>query len=149
MRTVLQTTLLALLLSAPLAHADDTSPVGLWQTIDDVTKKPTALIRITEQDGQLQGRIDKLILAPGANPNPACRACTGALKDQPVVGLTILSGLKKDGASYSGGDILDPNNGKTYRSKLTLLDGGRKLDVRGYIGTPMFGRSQVWIRAAD
>ena len=149
MRTVLQTTLLALLLSAPLAHADDTSPVGLWQTIDDVTKKPTALIRITEQDGQLQGRIDKLILAPGANPNPSCRACTGALKDQPVVGLTILSGLKKDGASYTGGEILDPNNGKTYHSKLTLLDGGKKLDVRGYIGTPLFGRSQVWIRAAD
>ena len=66
MRTVLPTTLLALLLCTPFAHADATSPVGLWQTIDDVTKKPTALIRITEQDGQLQGRIDKLILAPGA-----------------------------------------------------------------------------------
>ena len=149
MHTVLQTTLLALLLSAPLAHADDSSPVGLWQTIDDVTKKPTALIRITEQDGQLQGRIDKLILAPGANPNPACVACTGALKNQPVVGLTILSGLKKDGASYSGGEILDPQNGKTYKSKLTLQDGGRKLDVRGYIGTPLLGRSQIWIRAGD
>ena len=149
MHTVLQTTLLALLLSAPLAHADDSSPVGLWQTIDDVTKKPTALIRITEQDGQLQGRIDKLILAPGANPNPACVACTGVLKNQPVVGLTILSGLKKDGASYSGGEILDPQNGKTYKSKLTLQDGGRKLDVRGYIGTPLLGRSQIWIRAGD
>jgi uncharacterized protein (DUF2147 family) len=149
MRIVLPTTLLALLLSAPLAHADNTSPVGLWQTIDDVTNKPTALIRITAQDGQLQGRIEKLIVAPGANPNPPCRACTGALKDQPVVGLTILSGLKKDGAGYSGGEILDPNNGKTYRSKLTLQDGGKKLDVRGYIGTPLLGRSQVWIRAGD
>jgi uncharacterized protein (DUF2147 family) len=149
MRTLLNTTLLALLLSAQLAHADETSPVGLWQTIDDVTHKPTALIRITEQDGRLQGRIEKLILAHGANPNPPCRACTGTLKDQPLVGLTILSGLKKDGASYSGGEILDPNNGKTYRSKLTLQDGGKKLDVRGYIGTPMLGRSQVWIRAGD
>ncbi len=146
---MLKTALLALLLSAPLAHADEPSPVGLWQTIDDVTNKPTALVRITEQDGRLQGRIDKLILPPGADPNPSCRACTGALKDQPLVGLTILSGLKKDGASYSGGDILDPNNGKTYRSKLTVQDGGKKLDVRGYIGTPMFGRSQVWIRAGD
>jgi hypothetical protein len=109
MRNVLHATLLTLLLSAPLAHADDTSPVGLWQTIDDVTHKPTALIRITEQNGQLQGRIDKLIVAPGANPNPTCIACTGTLKNQPVVGLTILSGLKKDGASYSGGEILDPN----------------------------------------
>jgi uncharacterized protein (DUF2147 family) len=149
MRTVLPTSLLALLLSTPLAHADATSPVGLWQTVDDVTKQPTALIRITERDGQLQGRIDKLIVAPGANPNPPCRACTGALKDQPVVGLTILSGLKKDGAGYSGGEILDPNNGKTYQSKLLLLDGGKKLDVRGYVGTPLFGRSQVWIRAGD
>ena len=149
MRTVIQTTLLALLLSAPLAHADDASPVGLWQTIDDVTKKPTALIRITEQDGQLQGRIDKLIGAPGANPNPVCIACKGALKNQPVVGLTILSGLRKDGAGYGGGEILDPQNGKTYKSRLTLQDGGRKLDVRGYVGTPMFGRSQVWTRAGN
>jgi uncharacterized protein (DUF2147 family) len=149
MRNVLPVTLLALLLSAPLAHADDTSPVGLWQTIDDTTHKPTALIRITEQNGQLQGRIEKLILAPGADPNPSCVACSGALKDQPVVGLTILSGLKKDGAIYNGGEILDPNNGKTYRSKLTLLDGGKKLEVRGYIGTPLLGRSQTWVRAGD
>lgn len=149
MPNVLHATLLALLLAAPLAHADDTSPVGLWQTIDDATNKPTALIRITEQNGQLQGRIEKLILAPGANPNPSCVACTGALKDQPVLGLTILSGLKKDGASYSGGDILDPNNGKTYKSKLTLLDGGNKLEVRGYIGTPLLGRSQTWVRTGE
>jgi uncharacterized protein (DUF2147 family) len=149
MRTVFQTALLALLLSAPLAHADEPSPVGLWQTIDDVTKKPTALIRITEQNGQLQGRIEKLIVAPGANANPPCSACTGARKDQPVVGLTILSGLKKDGAGYSGGEILDPNNGKTYQSKLTVQDGGKKLGVRGYVGTPLFGRSQVWTRAGD
>lgn len=149
MRNVLPATLLALLLSTPLAHAGDASPVGLWQTIDDVTNKPTALIRITEQNGQLAGRIDKLIVAPGANPNPPCVACTGALKNHPVVGLTILSGLKKEGASYSGGEILDPNNGKTYKSRLTLLDGGNKLDVRGYVGTPLLGRSQTWVRAGD
>jgi uncharacterized protein (DUF2147 family) len=149
MRNVLHATLFALFLSAPLAHADDASPVGLWQTIDDVTHKPTALIRITEQNGQLQGRIDKLIVAPGGNPNPTCIACTGTLKNQPVVGLTILSGLKKDGASYSGGEILDPNNGKTYKSKLTVQDGGKKLDVRGYVGTPLLGRSQTWVRAGD
>lgn len=149
MRNVLHLTLAALLVSAPLAHADDLSPVGLWQTIDDATNKPTALIRITEQNGQLQGRIEKVIAAPGASTNPSCVACTGALKDQPIVGLTMLSGLKKDGASYSGGEILDPNNGKTYKSKLTVLDGGKKLEVRGYIGTPLFGRSQTWVRAGE
>jgi uncharacterized protein (DUF2147 family) len=60
--------------------------------------------------------------------------------------MTIVNGLKKHGDEYEGGEILDPKNGKVYRSKVTLKDGGKKLDVRGYIGVPMFGRSQVWVR---
>jgi uncharacterized protein (DUF2147 family) len=60
--------------------------------------------------------------------------------------MVFMSGLKKDGSDYNGGEILDPDNGKIYRSKITLIDGGKKLSVRGYIGVPMFGRSQVWLR---
>ena len=141
---------LALILTASLsiapAFAADDSPVGLWKNIDDATGKPKALIRITESNGALQGKIEQLFRAPGEDQNPKCDKCEGARKDQPIVGMEILSGLKKDGDEYAGGEILDPNNGKVYKSKLHLTDAGKKLSVRGYIGMPMLGRSQVWVR---
>ena len=128
------------------AFADDGSPVGLWKNIDDVSGKPKALIRITEVNGSLQGQIEKLFRAPNEDQNPKCEKCEGARHDQPVIGLVIMTGLKKDGDEYNGGEILDPDNGKVYRSKMHLTDGGKKLSVRGYIGVPMLGRSQVWVR---
>lgn len=128
------------------AFAADLSPVGLWQNIDDETGKPKALIRITENNGVLQGQIEKLFRAPNEDQNPKCDKCTDARKDKPVVGMVILSGLKKDGDEYAGGEILDPNNGKIYKSKLELTDGGKKLKMRGYIGMPMLGRTQTWVR---
>ncbi|MBC3885523.1 DUF2147 domain-containing protein [Undibacterium griseum] len=140
--------LFALLLSFSLssfAHADE-SPVGLWKNIDDKSGKPKALIRITETGGEYQGRIEKLFLEPEADKNPKCDKCEGVNKDQPIVGMTILFGLKKDGDEYNGGKILDPGNGKLYSSKLTLIDNNKKLNVRGYIGTPFLGRSQIWLR---
>ena len=136
--------LLAVVLSP--AFANDGSPVGLWQNIDDETGKPKALIRITENNGVLQGQIEKLFRAPNEDQNPKCDKCTDARKDKPVVGMVILTGLKKDGSEYSGGEILDPNNGKVYKSKLELTDGGKKLKMRGYIGMPMLGRTQTWVR---
>jgi uncharacterized protein (DUF2147 family) len=128
------------------AWAQEASPVGLWKNIDDVTGKPKALIRISESNGVLQGKIEKLFRAPELEQNPKCDKCTDARKDQPLVGLLLLSGLKKDGDEYNGGEILDPENGKVYKSKLELADGGKKLKVRGYIGMPMLGRSQTWVR---
>jgi uncharacterized protein (DUF2147 family) len=146
MRTLIKATLIASILAAPLAWAQDGSPVGLWKTIDDSSGKPTALIRITDNQGVLTGKIEKLFRAPDEDQNPKCVACTDARKDQPIVGMTIVSGLKKDGDEYKGGEILDPRNGKVYKSKLTVREGGRKVEVRGYVGMPMFGRSQVWLR---
>ena len=145
MKTLLSACLSALIAAAP-ALAQDVSPVGLWKNIDDVTGKPKALIRITENKGEVRGQIEKLFLAAGDNPNPRCDKCQGANKDQPVLGMVFMSGLRKSGDAYSGGEILDPDSGKVYRSKLTLLDGGKKIDVRGYVGVPMFGRSQTWVR---
>ncbi|MBJ7314153.1 DUF2147 domain-containing protein [Rugamonas sp. CCM 8940] len=135
----------ASLLAAPV-WADEGSPVGLWKNIDDVSGKPKALIRITESNGALQGQIEKLFRAPNEEQNPKCDKCEGARKDAPVIGLVIMSGLKKDGSEYTGGEILDPDNGKVYKSKMNLADGGKKLNVRGYIGIPMLGRSQTWVR---
>jgi uncharacterized protein (DUF2147 family) len=148
MRILKQSAVFALTLAAALmssaAWADNASPVGLWRNVDDVSGKPRALIRITESQGTLQGRIEKVFLA--ASESPKCEKCEGALKNAPVVGLVILSGLTKDGAEYTDGQILDPDNGKVYRSKIQLTDGGKKLNVRGYVGVPMLGRSQIWER---
>ncbi|MES2148234.1 MAG: DUF2147 domain-containing protein [Pseudomonadota bacterium] len=138
--------LLACVLGAPLAWADGATPVGLWQNLDDASGKPKALIRITDQHGALSGRIEKLYRAPGEDPSPRCDQCEGANKDQPVLGMVIMSGLRKSGDDYSGGQILDPDNGKLYKSKLSLSDDGKRLTVRGYIGMPLLGRSQVWLR---
>jgi len=137
---------LAAAFAAPFAWAQDASPVGLWKSIDDASGKPTALIRITENQGELQGKIEKLFRAPEEDQNPKCTLCQGTRKDQPIVGMTIVSGLRKNGDEYTGGEILDPKNGKVYKSKLSVHEGGKKLEVRGYVGVPMFGRSQVWLR---
>jgi uncharacterized protein (DUF2147 family) len=146
MRPLLTLSLLAAIAATPLAMAQDGSPVGLWKTIDDASGKPTALIRITEQQGELQGKIEKLFRAPNEDQNPKCVQCTDARKDQPIVGMTIVSGLKKTGDEYTGGEILDPKSGKVYKSKLLVREGGKKVEVRGFVGMPMFGRSQVWLR---
>jgi uncharacterized protein (DUF2147 family) len=135
----------AIMAMAP-AFANDASPVGLWKNIDDVTGKPKALIRISESNGVLQGKIEKLFRAPDQDQNPKCDKCTDARKDQPIIGMQLLSGLKKDGDAYTGGEIVDPEDGKVYKSKMELADGGKKLKVRGYVGVPMFGRSQTWVR---
>ena len=137
--------LLVSLLATPFCHADE-SPTGLWKSIDDKTGKPKALIRITETSGELSGKIEKLFLSENEEKNPKCDKCDGHNKDQAIIGMTILFGLKKDGDEYNGGSILDPANGKIYHSKMSVIDNNKKLDVRGYIGIPMFGRTQTWVR---
>ncbi len=138
--------LFAAALLLPALALAQTSPVGLWKTIDDDGKTAKSLVRISEQAGVLVGSIDKL-LDPKDQAEPKCDKCTDDRKDKPVVGLQIIRGVKAemDGV-WGGGEILDPNNGKTYRTRLKPVDGGKKLEVRGYIGAPLFGRTQTWIR---
>lgn len=139
---------LGLGLIAALAHAQ-TTPTGLWKTIDDETKKEKSLIRITEAGGVYTGKLEKL-LDPATKPDAVCEKCSDERKDQPLVGMTLVKGVKQnenDKGLWDGGEILDPNNGKTYRVRLTPADGGRTLAVRGYIGAPLLGRTQTWVRA--
>jgi uncharacterized protein (DUF2147 family) len=121
------------------------SPVGLWKTIDDKTGKERALVRISESGGVLTAKIEKL-LAADAKPDAKCDQCTDARKDQPIIGMTIMRNVKKNEEIYDGGDILDANNGKVYKVRIKLAADNKQLDVRGYIGTPMLGRSQSWQR---
>ena len=136
---------LALLVIPMLPAAAQQAPTGRWMSIDDATGKQKSIVEIYEaRDGSFAGRIaDVLDMKHG--PNPLCVNCGGANKDKPIKGMVILWGLKPDGASHwSGGRVLDPENGKTYKSKLELMDGGRKLGMSGCIA--FFCRQQVWIR---
>ena len=137
--------LIALGLMSTLAAANE-NPVGLWRTIDDKSGKEKSLVRVSESNGQLQITIEKLFREPGEEPNPLCDKCPGEKKNKPVISMQIGSGLKKDGDVWSGGEILDPQNGKTYKCKVWLEDKGKKLHVRGFIGVSVLGRTQVWVR---
>ena len=136
----------ALLASAATSMAQAASPTGLWQTIDDKTGQPKALVQIVQDsDGTLTGKI---LTGLGSNddPNRRCTACTDSRKDQLMKGMTIIDGMKADGDTWDGGQILDPENGKLYKCKMHLDEGGQKLVVRGDIGVSLLGRSQTWIR---
>jgi uncharacterized protein (DUF2147 family) len=138
----------SLLLSAAAAGSAlaQATPAGLWKTIDDDTKAEKSLVRITDSGGVFTGKVEKILTD---KPDAKCVECTDDRKGQPVQGMTILRGIKPDAGdknTWVGGDILDPNNGKIYKVLLKLVDGGKKLDVRGYVGTPMLGRTQTWLR---
>jgi uncharacterized protein (DUF2147 family) len=133
-------------LAAGYVQAAETSPAGLWKTIDDQSGQAKGLIRIREIAGKFEGKIDKIFPKPGDDPAPRCEKCEGSLHNQPVLGLTFLWGFTRQGDEYQGGEILDPESGKIYRAKMKLVDGGKKLEVRGFIGFSLFGRSQTWLR---
>ena len=138
-------TLIALMLAGS-AWAQAT-PVGLWKTIDDKTKTERALVRITESGGVFVGHIEKL-LAADAKPDATCDKCEDDRKDKPMVGLQIVRGVKKSDSEglFDGGTILDASEGKIYKVRMQPADGGKKLEVRGYVGMPMLGRTQTWMR---
>ena len=127
---------------APAAN----SPLGRWKTVDDLTGKAKSIVLIWEQNGKLFGRVQKLVNPDPKDPNPRCNGCSGDQKDKPVVGLQIMQNLSKDKDGWSGGTILDPATGKIYKCLLSVLDGGAKLKVRGFIGISLLGRTQYWQR---
>ncbi|WP_250499566.1 DUF2147 domain-containing protein [Caballeronia sp. GAWG1-5s-s] len=132
--------------SAAGAFAQTSSPAGTWQTIDDATGKPKAIIQIIDDgSGQLSGKVVRGI-GEFDHPERRCTACTDDRKDELVKGMTIITGMKQNGDTWEGGQILDPENGKLYKCKMKLEDGGQKLVVRGYIGVSLLGRSQTWVR---
>jgi uncharacterized protein (DUF2147 family) len=131
-------------LSSVAAMAQMT-PVGLWKTIDDHDGSVKSEIRIVENGGVVSGKVER-ILDVKAKQDDKCVECKDERKDQPILGMEILRGLKKaEGKDvWEGGNVLDPNNGKVYRAAVTPIEGGTKLQMRGYIG--FFYRTQIWIR---
>ena len=139
------------LLAIGSAMATTNTPVGSWKTIDDATHQAKSIVEVTEENGQMQGKIVKLLNRTPEDiardgEHPVCAKCDGQRKDQPLVGMTIMWGVSRDGDKWSGGKILDPKNGKTYKVSLTVTNGGQSLDVHGYIGFSLLGRTQTWQR---
>lgn len=133
------------LLAYPLLVMADTpaTPVGLWQAFND-QGKPTGYIRILEQDGRLRGVVERGL--PTDSEDKRCTACKDQRKNQRMLGMEILWNLHKESDEYQGGEILDPFSGNIYRAKLSLLENGTKMKVRGYVGLSLFGRTQIWLR---
>ncbi len=136
---------LIVLLSLPMLAPAQDSPTGRWKTIDDATGKPKSVVEVYQaRDGSYAGRVAE-ILDTKDGPNPACDECKGALHGKPIKGMVILWGLKPGGTGkWSGGRVLDPENGKDYKAKVELLDGGSKLGMSGCIA--FICRQQVWLR---
>jgi len=130
-----------LLLVIPASIFSQDGVLGTWKTIDDVDGEATSHVFIEKIDGKLSGKITKLL---NEDPGIICELCKGDKKDQPIIGLEIIWDMKKDDDQWSGGRILDPENGKDYKCKIKVVDG--VLEVRGYIGIPALGRTQKWYR---
>ena len=141
---MLKTLFAAALLAAATPGLAQATPAGLWRTIDDETKQERSLVRITEVGGVLTGKVEKI--TDPTKQDSTCDKCGDARKDQKVIGMTIVEGVKKnpDEAYWDGGTILDPNNGKLSKVRMTPKDGGKALEVRGFIGP--FYRNQQWLR---
>lgn len=113
---------------------------GKWKTIDDETKQAKSIVEIWKKsDGKYYGKVSQLLIKP-ASPN--CASCKDDRKGKPILGMEIIRGLEKDGEEFTGGTITDPKTGKTY--KCTITRSGDKLNVRGYMGVSLLGRTQVW-----
>lgn len=133
-------TWIAVLLGAVAFSQSADQIVGKWTTIDDETGEPKSVVEIFQKsDGKYYGKIEKLLIKPDSDN---CVKCKDDRKDKPLVGLEILRGLRQDGKEFTGGNIMDPKSGKVY--KCTITRDGDKLNVRGYIGFSLIGRTQVW-----
>lgn len=141
---------IALLFGAYSAFAaDNAAIVGYWQTIDQKTNNPSTLIHIYETNGKYFGKIVKIYPGDGRDPTKRCVKCKGKLRNQPVVGMVMISDMVKKGDKYVDGKITDPRSGQQYNCEITLSDDGKKLNVRGYLGFSLLGKTSVWVRAPE
>lgn len=135
--------LLLITIAFSTAQAQKKTVLGKWKSVDDQTGKQMGVVQIYEEDGKIYGKV--IEITKEEDRDKLCNNCAGEDENQPVLGLTVIRGLSKDGNEYSGGKILDPKHGKYYKCYINL-ENENKLKVRGYIGISLFGRTQYWHR---
>jgi uncharacterized protein (DUF2147 family) len=130
-------------------RAAEPTAVGLWEQVDEKSGKAESWFKISERNGVYEGTIVKIFSKPGEDENMVCDKCEGAERGAPVLGLKLIKGMRRNGMSYEDGTITDPRDGSVYRALMKVSPDGQKLEVRGYLGISLFGRTQVWKRLPD
>ena len=132
------------------SSAENLTPIGYWQTIDDKTAQVLSVVQIyAEKNGTLSGKIVEIMPVLGQKPTDLCTACKDKLKDQPILGMQIMWNMRQDGngsSAWVDGKVLDPKSGNVYSGKMTLMEHAQQLKLRGYILMPLLGRSEIWQR---